>query len=82
MWHYLLQQSPIFEILMWRAFRIYGWFFWHSFFHKIRLGRTMYSKSSHSVQDCHKKPYYLNEDTLLESTNLYTKRSKKIQNTD
>ena len=31
----------IFEILMLRAFRICGWFFWRPQIHKIRLGRTV-----------------------------------------
>ena len=33
-----------FKFLIWRAFRIYGRFFWHSIFHKIRLGRTVKKK--------------------------------------
>ena len=53
------------------------------FFTRLDSGeQCTVSPRPHSVQDCHKKPYYLNEDTLFESTNLYRKRSKKIQNTD
>ena len=35
---------PRFEIPMLRAFRICGQFFWDIPFHKIRLGRTVYSE--------------------------------------